>query len=91
MNYNKDKFCEYCMQHNHSWKFMDILENVLDRIENPNEDDDILQAIDDELIYYSQQWTILQEYFNPQDANWNDAIEEFINEVFSLSAILTEE
>lgn len=51
--------------------------------------DAIIDALNDEVIYYNQQWTILEFYCLPQDANWNDAIELFIDDL--LQAIVMKE
>lgn len=58
-----------------------IVENIIDRIEDYDDYDDILQSLDDELIYFDDQWEILKYYCNPQNADWDYAIELFINDL----------
>ena len=62
--------------------FLDIVANVIDRIDDIEElgDDDIydevLSAIDDELIYDDDQWRIMRFYQTPGDANLDEAFEQ---------------
>lgn len=71
--------------------FYDIVRDVLDRSENPNEDEDIFYSIDTALMYYDDQWIVLKHYCVPTEANWEYAIEEFTNLIFHLSSILDKE
>lgn len=73
------------------YSLIDIVTNILDRIDNPNDDEDIFQAIDDEIIYYDDQWKIIKAYCNPTTANWEFAIEEFTSAIFSLTSLLSKE
>ena len=43
--------------------------------------DNIYQALDDEMIYTSRQWTIMQEYQTPEEANFSDAYDLFLNDL----------
>ena len=45
----------------------------------------IFEAIDEGLIYYADQWKVLEHYCTPQDANWDTAIEEFTNDIYVLA------
>lgn len=62
--------------------FLDIVANVIDRIDDIEElgDDDInvevYSSIDDELIYYADQWRIMRFYQTPGDANLDEAIDQ---------------
>ena len=64
--------------------FVDVVEDIIDRVDDPRSTDDITQAIDDGLIYTSDQWTVLEHYCTPQTANWEDAIDEFINDIYHI-------
>lgn len=88
MEYKKEDFYNALEDNFISHDLQFLLEDILDRIKNPDDTDDVLQAIDASIIWYEDQWTILQEYCTPQEANWEYAIEEFINLVFSVSARL---
>lgn len=90
MIYDKDLFYELTRQYNLSWETQYLIENILNRIDNPNDDEDIWQSIDDSIIYYKDQWTIIKEYCSPTEANWEYAIQEFTNMIFSLTAQLSE-
>ena len=64
----------------------DLIENILDRVDDLAECEvvDVYQAMDDELIWYSDQWLVLQTYCTPQNANWEEAIESFTNDVLCI-------
>lgn len=59
----------------------DIASNIFERADGMDFSDDvgqvILQAIDDELIYYSNQWEVLKHYCSPSDADFNYTLEQF--------------
>lgn len=47
----------------------------------------IFEELDSKLIYYADQWKMLQEYFTPQDLNensFNEAFELLFNDVISM-------
>lgn len=91
MKYEGSELNRLAYEINISWDLKCLIENILDRIDNPNDDEDIFQAIDDELIYYDDQWLVLKEYCTPVEANWDYAIEEFIHTVFSVVSQLQKE
>ena len=43
--------------------------------------DNIYEALDDEMIYTCRQWTIMQEYQSPDEANFSEAYELFLNDL----------
>lgn len=57
-----------------------IAEMVIERMEAPTEEE-LQQAIDDSLIYYDDQWEIMRHYQNPEEANFNEAMEEFYEDL----------
>lgn len=57
-----------------------IAESIIERMEAPTEED-LQQAIDDSLIYYDDQWEIMKYYQNPKEANFNEAMEEFYEDL----------
>ena len=66
--------------------FTDLVKDIFDRIDCDNKDDlsdCVMQAIDEGLIYYDDEWTVLKHYCTPQDANWETAIGLFIDEMIS--------
>lgn len=76
------------------YDYLDIIEEVIDRIDDIKDDEDydgINQAIDDSLIYYNQQWTILKHFFNPQDVNFGEAMEYFTEDVYTTLNALRKE
>lgn len=62
-----------------SYEIQCLIENVLNRFEDCEIKslDNLLFALDDELIYYEDMWNILKEYCLPTDCDWNYAIEQF--------------
>lgn len=75
----------------------EIAESVFNRIDDEevkNEDDlydAIMSELDNELFYYYQQWAILEFYCLPKEANYDEAIEEFINDLFNVIKFKQEE
>lgn len=55
---------------------------------NNGEYTDLDTAITDELdrilIYYDDQWNLMKTYQTPQEANYNEAVEMFMNELYSI-------
>ena len=64
-----------------------LAEHILNRIDAEDLKADayeaLWQAMDDELIYTSDRWTLLQGYCTPEDANFNYAWEEFQNDLMT--------
>lgn len=60
-----------------------IAESIIERMEAPTEEE-LWQAMDDTLIYYDDQWEIMKHYQNPEEANFNEAMEEFYNDLVEI-------
>lgn len=61
-----------------SWDATDVAEEVYKRaicgVNSIDEGyDRLLDALNDELIYTARQWTIMQEYQSPENANYDEA------------------
>lgn len=69
------------------WDYISVLENAISRIENWDDDEEIHQALDDSLIYYVDQWTIMAHHQDPKDANLYDAFEDTIEDIYEYIAI----
>lgn len=70
---------------------IDIAKEILENLNNGEYDDldsAIMQELDSKLIYYVDQWELLKTYQTPQNANYNEAIEMLISELYN---IITEE
>lgn len=69
---------------NYDDKVASIAEMVIDRMDS-NTIDELVQCVDDELIYYSDQWALIEYYFMPsdEDISLNAAIEKFIDDLSS--------
>lgn len=71
---------------NMSWDATGIAENVYNRAicdaENIDEAfESLCDALNDELIYTADQWTIMQEYQTPDEADFNEAYEMFYEDL----------
>ena len=85
MNYNISTFA-LSSKASFSWDACGIAENVYERAccdaETLDEAfDNISDALNDELIYTADQWTIMQEYQTPEEANFFDAYDSFYNDL----------
>ena len=79
----RDAIAKY-FDYSGDFDFLEIVANVLDRIDDMSNDEDIWQSIDDELIYTADQWKVLQHYCDVKDAKWDEAFESFSNDIYSL-------
>ena len=71
--------------------FLDVVADVLDRIDDFSDDDDIYSAVDDGLTYTDDQWKILKHYCDsPADADWDAAFESFLGDIRELSEKISE-
>ena len=85
MKINEKKFTEvfgFC-------KLADIASEILDRAnEDDREDADanekVIDALNDSLIYYDDQWEVMKAYQNPEEANFQNALDEFLNDLLSV-------
>lgn len=80
-----DIIAEY-FEYDSDFEFLDVIASILGRVDDFSSDEDIWQAIDDELIYTYDQWTVLEHYCTPQDANWEVAFESLCGDVFGVCA-----
>lgn len=66
----------------------EIASAVIDRVMDADEDvdtwDKVLDAINDELIYTSDQWKIVEYYCTPDTADYDVAMTNFIDDIYSL-------
>jgi len=75
-----DEYFNYSL----NFDFLDIIADILDRIEDFNDDDSIYYAIDEALIYTCDQWTVLEEYCTPMDASWDVAYTNLCDDIYGL-------
>ena len=75
----------------YSWdfEFLDLVADTLERVEDFSNDEQVFEAAADATIYYKDQWTILQHYCTPEEANWENA--EFTNDLISLATRIADE
>lgn len=57
--------------------------SIFERMEAPTEEE-LQQAMDDDLIYYKDQWDIIQYYQNPREANFYEAMDNFYNDLLDI-------
>lgn len=66
-----------------------IAKEILTRASEDERDDidiydKIVEALDNCLMYYDDQWEIMHFYQNPADANFQNAIEEFLSDLLAV-------
>lgn len=83
----KDVIAEY-FDYSGDFEFLDIVASCLGRISNYEDDEDIYQSVDDELIYTYDQWKVIEHYCTPQEANWEDAYSDFMNDIFAICSTI---
>lgn len=68
-------------------KLADIASEILDRASDDREDtasEKVIDALNDSLIYYDDQWEVMKAYQNPTEANFQNALDEFLNDLLSV-------
>lgn len=65
--------CEVCL----------TAKSIFERMEEPTEEE-LHQAMDDELIYDEDLWEIIKYYQRPCDANFYEAMDEFYNDLLDI-------
>lgn len=71
--------------------FQDLVVDLVERVDDYTNDEDIWEALDNGLIYTKDQWTVLEYYCTPQEASWEEAFEELYNDVYSICNDLANE
>lgn len=73
-----------------NFETFELVDNVVERVvdamndgEYEDIDDCIGYEIDNALMYYDDQWEVMKHYQLPKEANFDNAIEEFINDVYA--------
>ena len=61
----------------------DIAGSIIERMEEATEEE-LWQAMDDELIYDDDLWEIMKYYQRPNEANYEEAMEEFYNDLLEI-------
>ena len=72
---------------NTGWDVTEIAEDVYKRCILDAQDleearDSLAEALDVEMIYTARQWAIMVEYQTPDEANYNEAYEEFLETLY---------
>lgn len=49
------------------------------------------ELYNNDLLYYEDQWDILREYCTPQDANWDTALNYYLEDIYSCISEVEEE
>lgn len=77
------KYFDYSM----NWDFLDVVANILERVDFESEDLDesVYNAIDEELIYTEDQWTVMEYYQTPDTANLDDAFWDLNRDILSIA------
>ena len=64
-------------------KVCEIVKSIFERMEEATEEE-LQQAMNDELIYDDDLWEIMKYYQRPTEANFNEAMEEFYNDLLEV-------
>lgn len=73
------------------FEFLDIVSDVISRIDDFGNDEDIWQAIDDALIYTTDQWTIAKFYAtSPSELVWDDVFDSFQGDIYAICSKIVE-
>lgn len=71
--------------------FLDIVENILDRVDDYSNEDEITDAISDELTYTADLWTVAKFYANsPADLDWDSVMEDLYNDIVAIAEKILE-
>lgn len=91
MKYDRD-FLYNNMVESDKWdfKFLSLVERVLNEIENPMDNYDVYRAIEDITIYNDRKWQILMHYCTPEEADYQTALNEFSQLILHLTSLLSE-
>ena len=70
-------------------KLADIASEILDRASDDDREDidaseKVIDALNDSLIYYNDQWEVIKAYQNPTEANFQNALDDFLNDLLSV-------
>ena len=70
-------------------KLADIASEILDRAGDDDREDvdaseKVIDALNDSLIYYDDQWEVMKAYQNPEEANFQSSLDEFLNDLLSV-------
>ena len=74
-----------------NFDFLEIVKNIIERMDaeytKTNLTEELNIAIDDELIYTDDLWTIAKYYASsPKDIVWDDVYEEFYNDCYEVAS-----
>lgn len=72
------------VEYNLTDDFEEVMFNIISRIDDYSSEEDIYQAIDDELIYDDDQWTVMKHYQRPSEANFNEALDALTSDVLTI-------
>lgn len=72
-----------------------IARNVIERIDQADAEEDVTDALgnalDEELIYIEDQWTLCKYYAIPTDCKWGEVIEQFYNDLYPIAELYVQE
>ena len=84
-----DVIAEY-FEYDSDFEFLDVVANIIARVDDFESEEDIWQSIDDELIYTYDQWKVLEHYCTPQEANWEVAFDSLSGDIFGVCSTIAE-
>ena len=90
----EDKISKYVEDYfdNYSDAFREVVVDLIERVDDfENLDDSIYSAIDEGLIYNEDQWEVMKHYQVPSEADYDSAIEELTNDLYSICKSMLED
>lgn len=83
--YSTSKYKDIIAEHfdyTPDFDFLDVVSDIIDRVDDFNDEEDIWQALDDGLIYNAKQWIVAIHYCSaPGDLVWDDVLMELSNDI----------
>ena len=70
-------------------KFIDLVIDLIGRVEDTTDEENIREAIDAGMIYTSDQWIMLEHYCDPQTADFNEAYMQLEQDIIEICSELS--
>lgn len=68
----------------YDFEFLDIVADIIDRIDDFSDEQEAFDAIDAQLIYAEDQWKVMQFYQSPSEADFNSAMDSLTEDILGI-------
>lgn len=85
----KDIIVEY-FDYSGDFDFLNIVASILMRVDDYSDEEDVMEAMDADLIYTSDQWKVIEHYCTPENANYNDAMDALVGDLLAIAGKIAE-